>query len=135
MARPYTFQVVNDIGAGLSVTDILTQVSVAKISEMSLVEIFLNAESALVEVSAKIGADEVLTLGPVTVEATVGVLPSLRDDRVVASFAQAGDTVSISGRNADVAARELRAIVRVTAIGDVALREAVEKQSGLQGAA
>ncbi len=135
MARPYTFQVINDIAAGGSETDILTQVSVAKITEMSLVEIFLNGETVSIEASAKIGADEVLPIGPVTVEATVGVLPSLRDDRVVASFAQAGDTVSISGRNAGGAAGELRAIVRVTAIGDVALREAVEKQAGLQGAA
>jgi len=135
MPRPYTFQVINDIGAGASVVDILTEITVAKIAEMSLIEIFLNGEGVDVEASAKIGSDEVLTLGPVTVEATVGVLPSLRDDRVVASFAQAGDSVSISGRNSNAAAQELRAIVRVTAIGDVALREAVEKQAGLQGAA
>ncbi len=135
MPRPYTFMVIDDIPAGGSRVDILTNITVAKIAEMSLIEIFLNGEGVDVEASAKIGSDEVLTLGPVTVEATVGVLPSLRDDRVVASFAQAGDSVSISGRNSNAAAQELRAIVRVTAIGDVALREAVEKQAGLQGAA
>lgn len=120
--RPTSFIQIFDIPAADTEPNIFVQIPEARITEASFVQFSLNREAVTVLITVKVGSDEVLPSSPVTLEATVGVLPSIRDDTIIETFAQAGDIISIAASNSDgAAAREIRAIVRVTAINDMDL--------------
>lgn len=132
MAEPYTLTAISDVPLSESDNDLLDGQRGRTLTEPSLVEIALNAEDVDVTMSVTIGAVDVLSAGSrVTLQATVGVLPSLRDDVLVRSFGLAGNEIIIGARNADAAAaREARAIVRVTAVEDVDLMRVVQSATG-----
>ncbi len=131
MARPLTFANITDIPLSTTNPNVLSGIPESQLTEAAQVEMFFTRETVDVQASAKVGSDNVLPQSPVNVVAAVGTLPSLRDDRLIISNGFAGDFVSVLGVNADAAAaRELRTVVRITAIGDVALRDAMMKQQG-----
>lgn len=132
MAEPYTLTAISDVPLSDSDNDLLDGQRGRTLTEPSLVEIALNAEDVDVSMSVTIGAVDVLSAGSrVTLQATVGVLPSLRDDVLVRSFGFAGNEIIIGARNADAAAaREARVIVRVTAVEDVDLMKVVQLATG-----
>jgi len=135
MAEPYTLTAISDVPLSESDNDLLDGQRGRTLTEPSLVEIALNAEDVDVTMSVTIGAIDVLSAGSrVTLQATVGVLPSLRDDVLVRSFGFAGNEIIVGARNADAAAaREARAIVRVTAVEDVDLMKVVTQAAGQIG--
>lgn len=132
MADPYTLTAISDVPLSEADNDLLDGQRGRTLTEPSLVEIALNAEDVDVTMSVTIGATDVLSAGSrVTLQATVGVLPSLRDDVLVRSFGLSGNEIIIGARNADAAAaREARAIVRVTAVEDVDLMKVVLAATG-----
>lgn len=120
--RPTTFTNITDVPSGETDQNVYVSIPESRITEASFVQISFNRETVDILVTAKVGSDEVLPSAPVTVEATVGVLPSIRDDTIVETFAQAGDIISLAVTNSDgAAAREIRTIVRLTAINDMDL--------------
>ncbi len=135
MAEPYTLTAISDVPLSESDNDLLDGQRGRTLTEPSLVEIALNGEDVDITMGVTIGAVDVLSAGSrVTLQATIGVLPSLRDDVLVRSFGLAGNEIIISARNADAAAaREARAIARVTAVEDVDLMKVVAAAAG-QGA-
>lgn len=132
MADPYTLTAISDIPLSESDNDLLDGQRGRTLTEPSLVEIALNAEDVDITMSVTIGATDVLSAGSrVTLQATAGILPSLRDDVLVRSFGLSGNEIIIGARNADAAAaREARAIVRVTAVEDVDLMKVVLAATG-----
>lgn len=132
MAGPYTITAIFDIPLTDRVDDLLTGRRGRVVPEASLVEIALNVEDVDVTLGVTIGAIDALAAGSrVTLQATVGVMPIFPDDAIIRTFANAGDEIIISAVNADAAAAaEVRAIVRVTPIDDVALMNAVKAQQG-----
>lgn len=135
MAEPYTITAISDIALSDADDDLLDGKRGRTLTEPSLVEIAYNAEDVDITMGTTIGATDVLSAGSrVTLQATVGVLPSLRDDVLVRSFGLGTNEIIISARNADAAAaREARAIARVTAVEDVDLMKVVAQSAG-QGA-
>ena len=132
MAEPYTLTAISDVPLSESDNDLLDGQRGRTLTEPSLVEIYLNAEDVDITMGVTIGAVDVLSAGSrVTLEALVGRLPSIQDDRLVSTFGLAGNEIIISARNADAAAaNEARAIVKVTAVEDVDLMNAVRNASG-----
>jgi len=120
--RPTTFQELNDVPLSFTNPNIFVNIPESRITEASFVQISLNAESTEIRATVKVGSDEVLPSSQLTVDATAGAFPSIRDDTIIETFAQAGDIISIAAVNSSgAAAREIRAIVRITAIGDMDL--------------
>jgi len=127
MAAPYTITAISDIPLSDSVGDLFAEKRGRRLTEPALVEIALNAEDVDVTAGATVGATEVLSAGSrVTLQATVGILPVFPDDILIQTFGGTGDEIIVSGVNADAAAAaELRAVAKITAISDVALRRAI----------
>jgi uncharacterized Zn finger protein len=89
------------------------------VREPSRVDIALTRESVDVTAQVTIGSEEVVRTGsPVNVNADVGTLPSFETDHVISTFADAGEEIAIIGGNANAAAQELRANVRIVALDD-----------------
>lgn len=128
MGRPYSMTVINDVALASTVQNILAGLRGRTLQNSSMVEVFMNAEDVDMSVGVTVGATEALPAGSrVTLNATVGVMPSTRDDRVVRTFGNRGDEIVIQAVNGDAAAAaEIRAIVWVTEIDDVALANAIE---------
>jgi len=129
MARPYSMTVINDIPFGETVQNVLAGLRGRTLQARAMIEIFMNAEDVDVSVGVTVGATEALPAGSrVTLNATVGDMPSTRDDRVIRTFGNKGDEIVVQGVNGDAAAAaELRLIVWVTEIDDIMLVNFVEK--------
>jgi len=129
MAGPYTITAINDIPLSDNIDDLLTGKRGRVVAEPSLVEIALNVEDVDVTVGVLIGSTDALSAGSrVTLQATAGVMPIFPDDAIIRTFANAKDEIIISAVNADAAAaREVRAVIRVTPIDDVMLMNAVKQ--------
>lgn len=122
MARPVTFTAINDIALSSSVNNIVANIPGSVLAERSLVLIALNAEDVDVRAQVSIGGAQVLPESSVTLQATVGTLPIIPDDQIVASFGEAGEEITIRGTNLDgAAARELRAVVNTFPVSDLML--------------
>lgn len=122
MAVPIAFNVINDIPAAESVVDIAANIPGAILQEDSLVIIYMNGETVDLRTQISIGGNQVLPESPVTVQATVGVLPVTPDDVAIISFGKKGNAITIRGSNQDVAAaRELRAKVQTFPTSDIML--------------
>ena len=134
MAGPYTITQINDIPLSDNIDDLLTGKRGRQVAEASLVEIAINVEDVDVTVGVTIGAIDALSAGSrVTLQAAIGVMPIFPDDAIIRTFADAKDEIIISAVNADAAAaREVRAVVRVTPIDDVMLVNAVKAQTQAQ---
>jgi len=120
MARPKTLTVVSSVPAGQTVS-ILEGIQGRRLTGKSVVQISLNREATGLNVECTIGSEQVLPSGAVTVNATAGELPSIRDDTIVESAGDNGEEVLIRAQNTTAGALEARAIVRITELDDAAL--------------
>jgi len=126
MARPYTITQVTSIPLNSVVENIIEGIQGRIVPQDSFVEVAANMGDADVSMQMTVGADQVLPPSPVNLEAAAGVLPSIRDDKIIETFAQGQDELIIRGQNLDVvAAAELRVVIRVTPIDDVQLVSAM----------
>ncbi len=124
MARPYTIATLNDVPAATT-ENLLTGLKGRVLSAPSRVQIAFNSELSTDRISVLIGSDSVLDNARVTTVAGGGIMPTLPDDNIVTTFGDTGDEMIINGFNSAGAASEIRAIVRVTEIDDVALANAM----------
>ena len=131
MARPYSMTIINDIPLGETVQNLLAGLRGRTLAGPSLVEVFANVEDVDVSLGITVGATEALPAGSrATLQATVGVLPSTRDDKIVGTFGKRGDEIVIQAVNGDaVVAAEARVIVWVTEIDDVVMKRFVREQT------
>ncbi len=123
MASPYTIPTITDVVAGAT-TNLLTGLFGRVLAFQSRVQIALNSELVTDRVSVLIGGETIMDNGRVTTVAGAGIMPSVRDDNLITTFGNGGDEIIINGFNSAGAASEVRAIVRVTEIDDVALLKA-----------
>jgi len=136
MAVPVAFAIVNDIPLSESVVDIALGFPGAILAEDSLVIVYLNGETADIRAQISVGGNQVFPEGPVTVQATAGILPVTPDDLVVATFGKAGNAITIRGTNQDAAAaREIRAKVQTFPTSDIALLSQALRTLGIPIAA
>lgn len=121
MARPYTITVINDIGIGSTVQNLVEGRSGRVLDEPSRVRVFATRETVDVTMGMILGREEVLPAGSVTaLNATVGTLPSRQDDLITETFGDTGMEIIIQGVNADgAAARELRLLIDVISVDDL----------------
>lgn len=119
MGRPISLAIIEDLAIGASGLDILREQADALLQEPSLVVVHENRESVDVTTQIKVGSEEVKPLGPSAINATVGDMPILPDDRTVVTLGNAGERVQILGTNANAAAQEARAVVQIFSIADV----------------
>jgi len=130
MAGPYTLVQVTDITIG-GTDSLLANKQGRVLPEDSRVRIFLNRESVDVSFGITLGATEVLAAGgAAAINATVGDVPSTRDDLVVDSFGLAGDEILILGSNSNAALQEGRAIVWVDPVDDQVLKNTMDAMGG-----
>jgi len=132
MADGYSITQITDIPLSESDDNIILAKGGTKLQEPSLVEVYANVEDVDVTMGVRIGDTDVLQAGSrATLQATVGVMPSTRDDKIVSAVGQANEEIIVSGRNADaVAAAELRVVIFVTPINDVILQRAAREAVG-----
>jgi len=130
MAGPYSLVQVTDITIG-GTDSLLANKQGRVLPEDSRVRIFINRESVDVSFGITLGATEVLAAGgAAAINATVGDVPSTRDDLVVDSFGFSGDEILILGSNANAALQEGRVIVWVDPVDDMALKNAMDAMGG-----
>jgi len=122
MARPYTITRVVDIAANDVENNLLAGIEGEFVPEASKVAIAANMEAAGVEMQVTIGPAQVFPLGPVNVSAALGGLPSTRDDTIIKTGGMNGERITVKGVNSTAGALELRVVVVVTPIGDLALQ-------------
>lgn len=132
MADGYTITQIFDLPLSDTEDDIILGKRGTTLKEMSLVEVYANVEDVDVTLGVTVGATDVLQAGSrATLQATVGVMPSTRDDKVVSSIGKAGEKIIVTGSNADAAAAaELRVIIFVTPINDVILQRTAREVAG-----
>jgi len=135
MARPYTITQVSSIPANDVVENIIEGIQGRTVPQDSYIEVAANMADADVTMQMTVGADQVLPPGPVNLDATAGQLPSIRDDKIIRTFAQGGDEMIIRGVNQDVAAQQLRVVIIVTPIDDVQLVKSMEEFGAASSAA
>lgn len=123
MASPYTISTLNDVPAATT-ENLLTGLKGRVLSAPSRVQIAFNSELVTDRISVLIGGENVLDNARVTTVAGGGIMPTLPDDNIVTTLGDAQDEIIINAFNSAGAASEIRAIVRVTEIDDVALLKA-----------
>jgi len=128
MAKPYSITQVSSVPSGGSVKNIIEGIAGRIIPEDSLVEVAANMGDADVSLQMTIGPDQVLPDGPVNLEASAGVLPSIRDDMIIRTFGKSGDEMILRAANTDaVSAAQIRVVIRVTPVDDAVLVESMDR--------
>lgn len=120
MARPKTLSIIEDLAIGAAGVDILREQADAQVKEPTVVVVYGNREGVDVTAQIKAGSDEVMPLGPTPINATVGDGPILPDDRLVLTLLMPGERIQVLGTNANAAAQELRVVVQLFALSDIA---------------
>ncbi len=130
-AEPTVIRGINDLAAG-DTENLLSGEQGRVLTEPSVVSIFANQEAVSGSWQCSIGSKQVLPQNsPATLQATVGVMPSLRDDLLVLSLGEGGDEIILNYTNADGAvAREGRFVVNIIPVGARVLLQ-VMAQSGI----
>jgi len=117
---PVTIPVVFKLAAGATRVNIIAGIPQRVIKEPSRLSIAMTREVALVTFGVEIGGQVAIPDGsPAQIVATIGSLPNFENDGVGNFGGDGGDEVAIFGSNPDVAIRELRAQIRITALEDV----------------
>jgi len=126
-ASGYSIAQISDVPPGESVNNIIANKPGVKLSENSMVDIYLTRESVDVEFNVTVGGTNVYPQpGPANISTVIGSLPSTQDDKVITIIAQGGDEIVIAASNSNVAAQEARALVKVMPIGDAMLATAIK---------
>jgi len=128
-ASGYSIAEVNDVPLQGSVNNIIADKPGVKLPggprQLSVVDIYLTRESVDVQFNITIGGTNVYPQpGPANISTVAGSLPSTQDDKVVSIVAQGGDEIVIAASNANAAAQEARALVKVMPIDDAQLQSA-----------
>lgn len=127
----YSLTGITDIGIAGTVENVLDGKSGITLRQPSRVEVFLTREVVEVTCGVNIGGTQVLAAGsPVNISTVVGSLPSTQDDKVCDVIGGRNDLIVVSGANANAAAKELRALLRITPIDDVILQDAIRRRRG-----
>jgi len=129
-ASGYSITGITDIEAQGSIDNVIANKPGVKLRQPSVVNIYITRESVDVEAQVTVGGSNVFPQGPVNVVASVGTLPSTQDDNVITVLGMAGDDIIIQGTNANVAAQELRALVKVIPVDDAILLHAAKIRTG-----
>jgi len=120
MARPYTITVINDIGIGATVQNLVEGRSGRVLDEPSRVRVYATRESIDVTMGFILGREEVLPAGSVTnISTVIGSLPSRQDDLITETLGDTGNEIIIQGVNVNAAAQELRLLIDVVSIDDL----------------
>ncbi len=124
----YSLIAINDIAIDSQITNLVADQGGRVLTEPSLVTIAVNGEDVDISIGIRIGTTEVLRAGSrVTLQATVGVLPIMPDDVIAQVIGVKDDEIIVSARNADAAAaREVRTIILVTPLSDLAAQKAIQ---------
>jgi len=125
-ASGYTLTGITDIDPGGEIDNVVKNKPGVKLNQLSIVNIFLTRESVDILVTVTVGGSIVFPQGPVNVVAAVGTIPSTEDDNIITVIAQPQDEIIIAGTNSNVAAQELRALVKVMPIDDAMLSTAIK---------
>jgi len=129
VAVGYSISKIEDIPLTDTVDNIVEGLQGITLREASRVQVWLSREDVLVTAGVNIGGNQVLQSGsPVPLNTTAGEMPKIQDDLVVEVFAQANDLIIIQGANANVAAKELRALIKVLPLNDVLLNDAIRSR-------
>jgi len=123
MASPYTISTLNVVPIATS-ENLLTGLKGRVLAAPSRVQIAYNSELVTDRVSVLIGGENVLDNARVTTVAGSGIMPTLPDDNMTTTLGDTGDEIIINAFNPSAATSEIRVIVRVTEIDDVALLKA-----------
>ncbi len=126
----YSIAAIAKIPATGSVDNVIKNLPGVKLREASLVIIYLTREVEEILVSVTVGGTLVFPSGPANISTVAGSLPSTQDDQLIVVMAQASDEIIIAGTNGNAAEKELRALVQVTPITDVVLRDAAKMRTG-----
>lgn len=121
MAQGYSITGVSDIPANDAVDNVIANKRGRTLQRMSVVDIYLTRESVDVQVSVTIGGTEVFPLGPANIDTVAGSLPSTQDDNVITAIGLPNEEIIIAGTNANAAAQELRALVKVMPVDNSAI--------------
>lgn len=114
MGRPYVIPKIVDLAASVSAQNILSGEALAKLQEDSIVAIYGLRETVDVKAQILIGPDEVFPNSGFQVNATVGSVPSTKDNLVCSTIGRANEEIQIKASNADGAnAREISVLVAV----------------------
>jgi hypothetical protein len=125
LASGYSISGISDIDATGNVDNVIANKRGRTLKELSVVDIYLTRESVDVQAAVTVGGTEVFPQGPVNIETVAGSLPSTQDDRVITTIGQPNDEIIIAGTNANAAAQELRALVKVMPLDDAAVVSAL----------
>lgn len=117
-SEPKVLRGINDLAAGLTV-NLLAGETGRVLAEPSLVSIFANQELISGRWQCSIGIVQVLPQNsPATTLATLGFMPSIRDDLLVLSMGEQGDEIFLNYTNGDAAAAaEGRFVVNIVPVG------------------
>lgn len=117
-AEPTVIRAINDLAAS-DTENVLAGEQGRVLTEPSVVSIFANQEAVTGSWQCSIGSKQVLPQNsPATLQATVGVMPSIRDDLLVLSTGDVGDEIILNYTNGDgAAAREGRFVVNIIPVG------------------
>jgi len=121
MAAPYSIPQVTDIPPTTIDQNIILGRPGQTVDEDSQVIIYATRESVDVTMGVTLGQQVLVPVGsPTNINTVAGSLPSVQDDELARGLAAAGNDIIIQGENVNAAAQELRVLVKVTALDDLA---------------
>lgn len=116
VARGQSITGISDIPATGEIDNVIKNKPGVTLTRRSALQIFLTREGADVLATVTVGGSIVFPQGPVNISTVVGSLPSTQDDLIIEVVAQKGDEIIVAGTNANAAAQELRALVKIMPI-------------------
>jgi len=120
MARSYTISAIEDIAAN-GRASLIDGLRGRTLDEPSRVIIFATREAIDVLMTITIGGTEVLGGGLASIVAAVGTKPTVPDDIIVDSGGLRGEEIIVTGQNLTAGALELRVLIFVVPLSDVAM--------------
>lgn len=121
-ASGYSIAQVFSVPAGGAENNIIADKPGVKLPQTSTVDIYLTREDVDILFNVTIGGTNVYPQpGPANISTVLGSLPSTHDDKIISVVAAAGDEIIISASNANAAAKEARALVKVMPVDDAML--------------
>ncbi len=121
MAAPYQIAVVDDLAATSTTENIILGRPGQTLNEDSRVQVYCTRESVDVTAGFSLGLQIIMPNGsPANISTVAGSLPSVQDDLWATGFGFAGDDIIIQGVNVNAALQELRVLLKIVAVDDLA---------------
>ena len=125
MPRPYSISAITDIAAN-STSNLIQGLRGRTLPGPSRVRGFLTREAINVLTNVTIGGESVVQGGLAQINTVVGSSPLVPDNTLFDSFGFGGEEVIIEGQNLTAGALELRVLLFVTPLDDVALQRLMD---------